>query len=50
MFQQSFDYKQVEEVDLLDVWLVIGLVIEASFQLESLSVRIILGLGTSKTI
>ena len=48
--QQSFDCKWVEEVDLLDIRLVIGLVVGASFQLGSLSTEIILGPGTDKTI
>jgi len=46
----GFDYKWVEEVGLLAVRLVIGLVVGASFQLKSLSVGTILGPGTGETI
>jgi len=47
---QSLDHERVEEVSLLAVKLVIGLVVGASSQLGSLSARMILGLGTGKTI
>ena len=47
---QSFDHEQVEEVGLLAVRLVIGLVAEASSWLESLSAGTILGLGTGKAV
>ena len=40
--QQNFDHEQVEEVGLLAVKLVIGLVVGASSQLGSLSTRTIL--------
>ena len=46
----GFDYKQVEEVSLLAVKLVIGLVAETSSQLGSLSIWTILGPGTGKAI
>jgi len=48
--QQGFDHEQVEEVGLLAIRLVIGLVARAFFQLELLSARTILGLGTGKTV
>ena len=48
--QQGFDYEQVEEIGLLAVKLVIGLVVGASSQLGSLSTKTILRPGTSKTI
>ena len=48
--QQCFDHKRVEEVGLLDVKLVIGLVVEASSQLGLLSARAILGLETDETV
>ena len=48
--QQDFDYEQVEEVGLLDVRLVVGLVAEASSQLELLSIEMIIGLETGKTV
>ena len=47
---RGFDYEQVEEVGLLAVKLVIGLVVGASSQLESLSAGMILGPGTGETI
>jgi len=50
LLQWSFDYEQVEEVGLLTVKLVIELVAEVFFQLESLFIRMILGPGTDKTI
>ena len=40
----------MKEVGLLAVKLVIGLIVEASFQLESLSAGIILGLEIGKAI
>jgi len=43
---QGFNYKQVEELGLLVTVLVVG----ASSQLELLSVEMILGLGTGKTV
>jgi len=47
---QDFDCEQVEEVGLLASRLVIELVVEASFQLESLSLGMILGLEIGKTV
>jgi len=44
------DCEQVEEVGLLAVKLVIGLVVGASSQLGSLSAGTILGPGTGKTV
>jgi len=44
------DHERVEEVGLLAVKLVIGLVVGASSQLGSLSARMILGLGTGETV
>ena len=48
--QQDFDHEQVEEVDLLEVRLVAGLVIRVSSQLGSLYIEMILGLGTGEWI
>ena len=50
LLRQSFDREQVEEVGLLAVILVLGLVVGASSQLGSLSTGIILGPGTGETI
>ena len=50
LLQQSFDHKWVEDIGLLDVKLVLGLVAEASSQLGSLSTWMILGPGTGKTV
>jgi len=47
LLQQCFNHKQVEEVGLLAV---IILVVGASSQLESLSAVTILGPGTGKTV
>jgi len=47
---QSLDCKWVEEVGLLAVKLVIGLVVGVSSQLGSLSAGMILGPGTGKTV
>ena len=47
--RQDFDCERVEEVGLLAIKLVIELV-GASSQLGSLSVGMILGLGTGKTV
>ena len=47
---QSFDYKQVKNISLLAVKLVLGLVAGVSSQLISLFVRTILGPGTGKTV
>jgi len=44
------DYERVEEVGLLAVKLVIGLVVGTSSQLGSLSAGMILGPGTGKTV
>jgi len=44
------DHEQVEEVGLLAVKLVIGLVVGASSQLESLSAGMILGPGIGETV
>jgi len=49
LLQQSFDYEQVEEVGLLAVLLVVGLV-GASFQLGLLFTGTILGPETGKTV
>jgi len=46
----GLDCEQVEEVGLLAVKLVIGLVVGASSQLGSLSAGTILGPGTGKTV
>ena len=46
----SFDHEQVEEVGLLAVKLVLGLVVGASSQLGSLSIGTILGPGTGETV
>ena len=46
----GFDYEWVEEVGLLAVKLVLGLVVGASSQLESLSTGTILGPGIDKTV
>ena len=48
--RRSFDCEQVEEVGLLAVKLVIGLVVGASSQLGSLSAGMILGPGTGETV
>jgi len=50
LLQRNFDHKQVEEVCPLVVRLVIGLVVEASFQLGLLSARTILGPKIGKTV
>jgi len=47
---QDFDYEWGEDVGLLTVKLVIGLVAEASSQLGSLSTKTILGPGTGKAV
>ena len=47
---QSFDHERVEEVGLLAVKLVLGLVVRASSQLGSLSAGMILGPWTGKTV
>jgi len=47
---RSLDREQVEEVGLLAVKLVIGLVVGVSSQLGSLSTGTILGPGTGKTV
>ena len=48
LLQWNLDYEQVEDVGLLAVKLVIGLVAGASSQLESLSAGTMLGPGTNK--
>ena len=48
--RQGLDHERVEEVGLLAVKLVIGLVVGASFQLGSLSAGTILGPGTGETV
>ena len=48
--QWDFDCEWVKEVGLLAILLVVGLVAEASFQLGSLSIGMILGPGTGKTV
>ena len=50
LLQWDFDHKQVKEVGLLDVRLVIELVAEVFSQLESLSIEMILRLEIDKTI
>ena len=50
LLRWGFDHEQVEEVSLLAVKLVIGLVVGASSQLESLSTGMILGPGTGKAV
>ena len=50
LLRQGLDHERVEEVGLLAAKLVIGLVVEASSQLELLSAGIILGPGTGKTV
>ena len=47
---QGLDHERVEEVGLLAVKLVIGLVVGASSQLGSLSAGMILGPGTGETV
>jgi len=47
---QSFDCKWVEEVDLLAIKLIIGLVAGAFSQLGSLSTETILGTETGKAV
>ena len=46
----GLDHEWVEDIGLLAIKLVIGLVVEVSFQLGSLSVGMILGLGIGKVI
>ena len=48
LLRQSLDYEWVEDIGLLAVKLVIGLVVGVSSQLESLSTRTILGPETDK--
>ena len=48
--QQSFDREWVEDVSLLAVKLIVGLVARIFSQLESLSTGLILGPGTGKTV
>ena len=50
LLRRGFDCEQVEEVGLLAVKLVLGLVVKASSQLGSLSAGTILGPGTGKTV
>ena len=50
LLHRSLGHEQVEEVGLLAVKLVIGLVVGASSQLESLSAWMILGPGTGETV
>jgi len=50
LLRQGFDCERVEEVGLLAVKLVLGLVVGASSQLESLSAGTILGPGTGETV
>ena len=47
---QGFDHEQVEEVGLLAVKLVLGLVVGASSQLGLLFTETILGLGTGEAV
>ena len=48
--RRGFDHERVEEVGLLAVKLVLGLVVGASSQLGSLSAGTILGPGTGETV
>ena len=48
--RQGFDHERVEEVGLLAIKLVIGLVVGASSQLGSLSAEMILGPETGETV
>ena len=50
LLQQGLDYKQVEDIGLLAVKLVIGLVVRTFSQLELLSAGIILGPEIGKAI
>ena len=50
MLQRSLDYERVEEVGLLVIKLVIGLVVEASSQLGLLSTETIFGPGTGENV
>ena len=50
LLRRGLDCERVEEVGLLAVKLVIGLVVGASSQLESLSAGIILGPGIGETV
>ena len=50
LLQRSFDHERVEEVGLLAIKLILGLIVGAFSQLELLSARTILRPGTSKTI
>ena len=50
MLCRGLDHEQVEEVGLLAVKLVIGLVVKASSQLGSLSAVTILGPETGETV
>ena len=46
----NFDCKQIEEVSLLNIRLLVELVVRAFFQLGSLSIEMILRLGTGETV
>ena len=50
LLRRGLDYERVEEVGLLAVKLVIGLIVGASSQLGSLSIGTILRPGTGETI
>ena len=50
LLQRSFDHERVEEVGLLAIKLILGSIVGAFSQLESLSAGTILRPGTSKTI
>jgi len=50
LFRWGFDHEQVEDVGLLAVKLVIGLVVGAFSQLGSLSTETILGPGTGEIV
>ena len=50
LLRRCFDRERVEEVGLLAVKLVLGLVVGASSQLGSLSTGTILGPGTGETV
>jgi len=50
LLRRGFDHERVEDIGLLAVKLVLGLVVGASSQLGSLSTGTILGPGTSETV
>ena len=50
LLRQGFDHKQVEDVSLLAILLLVLGLVEASSQLGSLSAGMILGLRTGETV